>query len=639
MVALLTTLTGFGLGAYLNNKLFVHPFVAWRASFNLQPELSDQVRLILLDDRSLDKIGRYPVFADWQRIASQLFDLGYERVLFQGLPLLAADTGELLPRSNRGFFGVGAAATQNLANSLAGAYADLPQRLTLAPPPSLAEGAVPPVNRKVLAPHSAIIDAVDGVGDITLEGGDTLLPFTGTTGHYLPSLPLLAASSLTILGDELVVDGMPLPLSADGRLHPDFVSFADVSSKSVPAAAFFGKDGKGASALSNNVSAKLAGGRIAILVPEAHTGQRFLETPLGLLPAYFTTVAIVNAVLTGRHLRMPAAFLWIELAALLLIALSMRVKRLRSFVTVYLTLAVMALVGGAASYQFLMWITPAIPVATLFLTVATVRTGHHYVRSVITRIGLENDLELGKTVQEMLLPQRLSGAVAGWDYHVVYRPYGRMSGDWVQIYEAPDAPEPFVLLAFGDVTGKGPSAALATAVISHAWRNLARQWANGTANCDLRQIATVLHEALMHTFSGSLMSTLSLALLSASSAQCTTFGTAPWLLLEDGKVERIRMRPRNLIGDGAFHFDSVTLEGFHQSDWLIAYTDGVMEGTGAVAALRSRMTKTMPEGAAGFAALDAVLRAIGVSSALPDDYTLVMARRTEPAKTALRPAR
>lgn len=81
------------------------------------------------------------------------------------------------------------------------------------------------------------------------------------------------------------------------------------------------------------------------------------------------------------------------------------------------------------------------------------------------KLMLSRDLELGRAVQALLLPEHMEGETAtGWKYRVSFKPYGAMSGDWVKVYHTPsDAPKAFSVIAMGDVVGKVPGAALVTA--------------------------------------------------------------------------------------------------------------------------------------------------------------------------------
>ena len=59
-----------------------------------------------------------------------------------------------------------------------------------------------------------------------------------------------------------------------------------------------------------------------------------------------------------------------------------------------------------------------------------IRAGHHLLKTASSRASLAKDLEMGSLVQRLLLPDRFSGRIGKWNYKVVFRPHGAMSGDW-----------------------------------------------------------------------------------------------------------------------------------------------------------------------------------------------------------------
>lgn len=95
-------LTGGGLGDYLERTLFLQNYFRAANDLGAGPSLDPRLRVIMLDDRSLDIVGRYPTFADWQAIARILVGQGYERVLFGGFARTDDEIGKVEPFDHPG---------------------------------------------------------------------------------------------------------------------------------------------------------------------------------------------------------------------------------------------------------------------------------------------------------------------------------------------------------------------------------------------------------------------------------------------------------------------------------------------------------------------------------------------------------
>jgi serine phosphatase RsbU (regulator of sigma subunit) len=74
---------------------------------------------------------------------------------------------------------------------------------------------------------------------------------------------------------------------------------------------------------------------------------------------------------------------------------------------------------------------------------------------------LANELAAGRAVQQMLIPHA-TPAIAGFNIASVYLPYSEFGGDFSQVLSQPDGS---VLVAIGDVSGKGMPAALLVSLL------------------------------------------------------------------------------------------------------------------------------------------------------------------------------
>ena len=80
-------------GEYLERNLFLRSYFRVADAFHSGPKLDPAIRLIVLDEVSLNQIDRYPTFEEWREIAAVLTAAGYERVLFGGLTHFDSEVG------------------------------------------------------------------------------------------------------------------------------------------------------------------------------------------------------------------------------------------------------------------------------------------------------------------------------------------------------------------------------------------------------------------------------------------------------------------------------------------------------------------------------------------------------------------
>jgi hypothetical protein len=236
---------------------------------------------------------------------------------------------------------------------------------------------------------------------------------------------------------------------------------------------------------------------------------------------------------------------------------------------------------------------------------------------------LGREIELGSAVQTLLLPRVRQVRLGGWEMAVIFRPHGKMSGDWFQFAATPGGGVAMI----GDVVGKGPSAALNTAAIAAIWKHhLTAEAADGV---DTSAFGLALNRAIFDVFDGSQFTTLSMARLGEQAAELVACGAPSWLLVRGGGVERVRTARCNPLGMqrglSALPLTRCTVEA---GDVLIAFTDGVADGTGlarrfqAAAARIERWDGDMEALVAAIGALD-----FRNGRELPDDYTMLVLRK------------
>ncbi len=628
-IAIVMAFTNFG--PYLNHYLFYNPLLQLRANFGFQPKLDNSIRLIIVEDRALDKIGRLPTFSEWQSVAKLLFANGFETVMLQGFQNIESEIGEVSERHTQGKFIVGAVDFPNDRNLRALPVEKIPGNLFVDGDSS---SQILNESKFALGPEASLFPLIDGLGNLNLHDDNTMpLAYrTPMADKILPNMGLYSVPGLRWGNGGFLNAHQKLPRPADNKIYIDFVDSSDAMTKALPVSAFYEKEQKKIkSSLSEKILEKLSGGKIAVLIPEAYTGSRFIDTPLGKVPSYLSTVSVLNSTLEGYFIYRPIAS-WI------IILLGVPVL----FSLLFFTRTKIALYGSASLgiVQFIFngvflwtlgWVLPAPELLIMCLSGWLVRFVHHQIKTFKDKMKLSHDLEIGSTVQTLLLPKEFSGTSGRWQYHVIFKPYGPMSGDWVQIYQSPpNCIKPFTAIAIGDVVGKGPSAALNTAAIASVWNSFRDDWDQGKVEID--SLIMALNRSIFRTFKGQQNSTLSLALLNEENIIVTSYAAPAWFQIDAKKkaIKRIPVPPQNPLGyDGECSKIQKSVLTPVPGEVFMAYSDGVMDGSAA----RRKFQQSITED--GFQASDTqelfveveakAVRA-GQEDILPDDFTLLLIR-------------
>ena len=94
---------------------------------------------------------------------------------------------------------------------------------------------------------------------------------------------------------------------------------------------------------------------------------------------------------------------------------------------------------------------------------------------VADRLSLKNDLEVARQIQLAMLPHA-AFHTSGLEAFGITRPANTVGGDF---YDIPQLPDGRVLLALGDVAGKGSPAALLMALLLAMMRTLVDEGLEG----------------------------------------------------------------------------------------------------------------------------------------------------------------
>jgi phosphoserine phosphatase RsbU/P len=251
---------------------------------------------------------------------------------------------------------------------------------------------------------------------------------------------------------------------------------------------------------------------------------------------------------------------------------------------------------------------------------------------VADRLSLKNDLEVARDIQQAMLPKTAyrSGGVEAFG---MTRPANTVGGDFYDVIPLADGR---VLLALGDVAGKGSPAALLMALLLAMMRTLVDEGLEGAA------LTTRLNLQVAKHTPASRFITLFVATFNPTTGELIYVNAGqnpPLLRRASGRYERLR---EGGIALGMFA-EATYVSGrtiLDPGDVLVMYSDGVTEaedGAGVPfdeAGLQRVMDSTGWASAKelGWAAFAAVERYTDERRLL-DDLTVLVARRLPPVPT------
>ncbi|HEY2842154.1 MAG TPA: SpoIIE family protein phosphatase [Bryobacteraceae bacterium] len=236
---------------------------------------------------------------------------------------------------------------------------------------------------------------------------------------------------------------------------------------------------------------------------------------------------------------------------------------------------------------------------------------------------MDQDLKAARKLQRILLPREapeLNGLEAG----IRSRPAREISGDVYGFFEKADDD---IVIAFGDVSGKGAAAALYGALITGLLRTLAKRR-------NPAELIQKLNETLLERKVDAQYATLLVALWQPVLRRflLSNAGSAPPLVLRNGEVIETKIEgvPIGLLDDRKYDEVEIAVE---PRDAVVFYSDGVDEqlnekgeefGRERIIALLQKHGAETPQAIA-----DAILAAVDAfrgATAIFDDQTVVVLR-------------
>ena len=253
---------------------------------------------------------------------------------------------------------------------------------------------------------------------------------------------------------------------------------------------------------------------------------------------------------------------------------------------------------------------------------------------VADRLSLKHDLEVAREIQMLMLPHEMV-AGGGLEAYGYTRPANTVGGDFYDVLQMPDGR---LLLALGDVAGKGSPAALLMALVLAILRTLVDEGAPPDA------IARRLNLQVARHAPATRFVTLCIAVFDPSTGllEYVNAGqTPPMLRRASGGYERLTEGGMAL---GMFELATYTAgrTSLAPGDVLVFYSDGITEAEDARGApfdesgLQSVIAEHWWEDAAALGqAIVSAVDAHILETRLADDLTVLAARRPVPLPTPL----
>jgi phosphoserine phosphatase RsbU/P len=243
------------------------------------------------------------------------------------------------------------------------------------------------------------------------------------------------------------------------------------------------------------------------------------------------------------------------------------------------------------------------------------------------REAQEREITIAREIQLGLLPSDFKALAkgTGLDVHAVIEPARQVGGDLFEVLRLSDDR---MVLAVGDVCGKGITAALFMAVTVTLLRTLARQLDSPD------EILRRLNDELAAQNPRNMFVTMACLDVRGSRVTCANAGHDTALLVGKGGPRAVFPSTGTVLGlfpDRRYQKETVELE---PGETLLLYTDGVTEAADPAQAFfgEERLNACFAEGAGNTAAesVDRLLgqvRAFAAGAAQSDDITILALRR------------
>ncbi len=215
-------------------------------------------------------------------------------------------------------------------------------------------------------------------------------------------------------------------------------------------------------------------------------------------------------------------------------------------------------------------LSPQVLAASL-LFIAAIFAVYRYMQITLRRQGsLEQELKSARELQQVLIPETLP-ELPGFALTSAYRPAQEVGGDFFQIIPLEGECAGSTLIVVGDVSGKGLRAAMTVSLIVGTVRTLARFTTHPS------ELLFELNQRLCGRLQGGFTTCLAMRL---DANGCCTIASAghPAPLLGQREVLLPGALPLGILPGQLYSERAIEI---HEGDYLVLYTDGLLEARSA----------------------------------------------------------
>ena len=480
--------------------------------------------------------------------------------------------------------------------------------------------------------HSHHFDNVfKGVGYLNYEatGFLSIYPFKNIRNHLLPALSIYGASTIDSESGVLKLNNTTVPMDSLGRIyinHRKPHEFRPIRLKKPLMRA-----------RQKIPESMVEQGDVVFIIPAFYTGAADIHEggPFGAIPGGFIHAQMLDSIISGEWLKVwdhNKAFIILTATLGALIGFLAGPITFWFYMTGYILGYFVTIVGLFCYFQQVIpLVFPLLAALGSSLASYAQSSWQREIKRILLRQKyetekskrleeeakkklLEERISLGKAVQEMLLPKKMSGSVGSFQYHMRYLAAQQMSGDWLYLWEASNTESRIIL---GDVVGKGPSAALAVAIIINEIKTAEEQ--RLTMEATIKRI----NNTLMDHFHGKVTTTLASATVYQNyEINFHNAGSPGWFLQQEGEPLKILSLRSNPLGVNR------NIEPIHEyvkldrKSVFFTFSDGYMEGARASKRLM-RTLRNIPFAELDHELIHSKVLEVGEGHRLDDDMTMV----------------
>ncbi len=495
----------------------------------------------------------------------------------------------------------------------------------------------------IYAYDDAFEGAFAGIGHLGIDRNRSVIfPFLLYQSQYLlPHLSLYAADSIAV-GRNLEINGQVVPLKENGAVYlnhrPVTEYYATKNMRSMRKALERARQGEEESWVKE--------GDVVVILFNFFTGSTDIieGAPFGELPGGLLIATLVDSVMEHRWLHPMGSLPWLIILATLLGTALARYSGPMQYWAI-LSLVIVLWFGTAIylfSYHSIItpWLLPMIGMMgggmiqyiynRLGSEWRVMEMENQYLQERARRLEEEKAkvqfaerLNLGRAVQEILLPPQKEQVFGCFTLAMSYQPAQEMSGDWIYLWQAGEDERRLIL---GDVVGKGPSAAIPVAVIIGILGEC--EGLGMSIHSSLERVNQRLVELFDKQISSSCTA---ISLHRDGRVELYNAGSPGWFLRQPAQTRYIPLRSSAL---GITEQSQISREEIFpdHSSILFSFTDGYMEGSRAFKRLIQKVEQMASESMT-LDTLQNVLDEVGKDFRLEDDRSLLLINCIKPSKT------